>query len=633
MTFRPQPVIPAPSMPIDGVRSGGQPGQPATLVVRNARVHTGDPARPAASAVAIRDGVFVAVGDDAAVAPLTGPGTRIVDALGRRVIPGLNDSHLHAIRGGGNYLLELRWDGVPSLTLALQMLREQAERTPPGQWVRVAGGWTSEQFAERRPPTLRELNQAAPDTPALVFHLYQWALLNRAALEAVGYTRDTPDPPGGEIVRDYAGNPTGLLIAAPSAAILYDALAKAPTLGDAGKLESTRHFLRELNRLGVTSAVDAAGGFLDFPDDYATIRQLAERGELTVRIGYHLLPQVPGQELDDLRRWVSMVRPGDGDEWLRANGAGEYLVSSAGDYENFAEPRPQRRQQASAELEAAARLLLDNGWPFRLHATYDQTIRADLDVFEKIAADGGWPAGTRWLFDHAETISDQSIERVKALGGSISVQNRMYFQGKFFRELYGGPATAWAPPVTKLLAAGLTVAAGTDATTVSSYNPWPSLAWLTSGRDIGGSRLYPPANIVDRETALRMYTQAGAELTGEADRKGTIAVGKYADLSILSADFFTVPDYQIPHIEAELTVAGGRVVYASDNYEGQCEPLPAITLDWSPVVHYGGYQAYPPGARQAQRLAEAAADSAEQRHWRAARGERVPDRRPLGGCG
>jgi len=632
MTFRPPAVLPAPSMPVAGVRADRHPDQPASLVVRNARVHTGDPARPAVSAVAMRDGVFVAVGDDAAVAPLIGPGTRIVDALGRRVIPGLNDSHLHAIRGGSSYLLELRWDGVPSLALGLRMLREQAERTPAGQWVRVAGGWTADQFAERRPPTLRELNEAAPDTPVLVLHLYQWALLNRAALEAVGYSRDTPHPYGGEIVKDYAGNPTGFLIAAPSSAVMYDALAKAPVLGQEGKLESTRHFLRELNRLGVTSAVDAAGGSLDFPDDYATIRQLAERGELTVRIGYHLLPQVPGQELDDLRRWIGMVSPGDGDQWLRANGAGEYLVSSAADYENFGQPRPQLPAGAAAELEAAARLLLEHGWSFRLHATYDQTIQADLDVFEKIAADGGWPAGTRWFFDHAETISDHSIERVMALGGAISVQNRMYFQGQSFTGQYGPAAAAWVPPVTRLLAAGLTVAAGTDATTVSSYNPWPALAWLVSGRDIGGNRLYPSANIVDRETALHMYTEAGAELTSEADRKGTITVGKYADLAILSADFFAVPDDDIPHIEAELTIAGGRVVYASDNYEGQAEPLPGITLGWSPVAHYGGYQRYPSGARQAQRLAEAAAESAEQRAWREARGERVHRQQSAGGC-
>ncbi len=141
--------------------------------------------------------MFVAVGDDSTVAPYIGPASRVVDALGRRVIPGLNDSHLHVIRGGNNYLLELRWDGVPSLAMALRMLREQAQRTPPGQGVRVVGGWTADQFFEKRLPTLKELNQASPDTPVFVLHLYQSAMLNRAALDAVGYTRDTPNPLGG----------------------------------------------------------------------------------------------------------------------------------------------------------------------------------------------------------------------------------------------------------------------------------------------------------------------------------------------------------------------------------------------------------------------------------------------------
>ena len=186
------------------------------MIVRNARVFTGDPARPAATAAAIKDGVFVAVGDDQDVAPFVGPATRVFDAINRRVIPGLNDSHLHVIRGGLNYLLELRWDGVRSLRQALGMLREQAERTPKGQWVRVVGGWTGDQFAERRQPTIAELNAVAPETPVFVLHLYQSALLNRAALEAVGYTADSPSPPGGEIVRDHAGRPTGLLLAAPA---------------------------------------------------------------------------------------------------------------------------------------------------------------------------------------------------------------------------------------------------------------------------------------------------------------------------------------------------------------------------------------------------------------------------------
>lgn len=611
------------SMPVGGMRPQGGAGRGADLIVRNAKIFTGDRRGSAATAVAITDGVFVAVGGDADVAPHLGTDTRIVDALNRRVVPGLNDSHTHVIRGGNNYLMELRWDGVRSLRLALNMVREQAGRTPAGQWVRVVGGWSAEQFAEKRLPTLRELNDAAPDTPVFVMHLYQSALMNRAALAALGYDRNTPNPPGGEIVRDRAGEPTGLLLASPTASVLYTTLAKGPVLGDDQKLESTRHFFHELNRFGLTSAIDAAGGFQDFPDDYGTVMQLASRNQLTVRIAYHLFPQTGGQELDDLRRWISMVKPGDGDQWLRANGAGENLVWSAADFENFAEPRPQLRESAAADLEAAARLLVENGWGFRLHATYDETIRQDLDVFEKIARDTGGSLGVPWLIDHAETITDQSIERLSSLGGNVSVQNRLYFQGAAFENRYGTPATEWAPPVTKLLAAGLIVGAGTDATRVSSYNPWLALHWLTTGTDIAGSQRSAPANVVDRTTALEMYTIAGAELSGEAHVKGSIEVGKYADLVILSADYFSVADAEILHIEAELTVVGGRIVYASDAYEGQAELLEAPSMGWSPVVHFGGYHRATSGLTQAQGFVDASADSTEHRVWRERRGETV----------
>src|SRR3954449_1523102 len=219
-----------PSMPVAGIRPDASISRPADLIVRNAKVYTGDPAQSSASAVAIRRGLFVAVGDDAVIAPHVGRQTRVIDALGRRVIPGLNDSHTHVIRGGNNYFLELRWDGVRSLKQALQMLREQAARTPEGQWVRVVGGFTPEQFVEKRLPTLKEINDAAPDTPVFVMHLYQSALLNRAALKAVGFGKDTENPLGGEIVRSHDGTPTGVLLAAPGAAILYSTLAKGPIL-------------------------------------------------------------------------------------------------------------------------------------------------------------------------------------------------------------------------------------------------------------------------------------------------------------------------------------------------------------------------------------------------------------------
>ncbi|MFS0695190.1 amidohydrolase [Streptomyces nitrosporeus] len=600
----------------------------ADLVVRNAKIHTGDPRLPQAEAIAIRDGVITVVGGDKDVAGQVGPATRVVDALGRRMIPGLNDAHLHVIRGGLNYVLELRWDGVRTLRQGLAMLREQAARTPEGQWVRVVGGWSAEQFAERRLPTVAELNAAAPDTPVFVLHLYQSAILNRAALKAAGYGRDTPDPRGGQIMRGRDGEPTGMLLAAPSALILYSTLAKAPVLDEEHRKTSTRHFLRELNRFGLTSAIDAAGGFQNFPDNYETVTELAREGQLSLRIAYHLFPQTAGQEIDDLTRWIGMVRPEDGDEWLRLNGAGENLTWAAADFENFAEPRPEHTPDYEVEFEKAVRLLMENGWGFRLHATYDETIRRDLAVFEKLAAEGLFPGGNRWLFDHAETVSADSLDRIVSLGGAMSVQNRLSFQGEAFVRRYGIGAAADAPPVRAMLDRGLTVGAGTDATRVSSYNPWIALHWLVTGRTVGDLTIHPPHNRVDRETALGMFTTAGAALTGEQDLKGVLRPGFLGDLTVLSEDYFTVPDPEIAHIEALLTVVGGRIVYAAGAYEGIDELLPAVTPEWSPVARFGGYQATPvrggSGVRQAELLGEAAAESELHRRWRARRGP-VPE--------
>src|SRR6478672_11436337 len=302
------------------------------LILENAKITTLDRTKPEAASLVVKNGRIVGVDD--AEEYQRGPDTKVIDLQGRRVIPGLNDSHMHIIRGGLSYNLELRWDGVPSLADGLRMLREQAQRTPPGQWVRVVGGWSEFQFAERRMPTIQELNKAAPDTPVFVLHLYDRALLNRAALRAAGYTKDSPNPPGGEIVRDGAGNPTGILIAKPNAMILYSTLAKGPALPPEYQVNSSRHFMRELNRLGVTSAIDAGGGFQNYPEDYQVVEQLHKHRELTVRIAYNLFTQKPKGELADFQNWSGMLTPRQGDDYLRHNGAGEMLVFSAADFED-----------------------------------------------------------------------------------------------------------------------------------------------------------------------------------------------------------------------------------------------------------------------------------------------------------
>ena len=293
-----------------------------------------------ASAVAIKDGKFLAVGTDQEALALAGPATRVIDLKGRSVLPGLFDNHTHVVRGGLNYNLELRWDGVRSLADAMDMLRRQVAITPAPQWVRVVGGFTEHQFVEKRLPTIDEINAVAPDTPVFLLHLYDRALLNGAALRAVGYAKDTPEPPGGEITRDADGNPTGLLLAKPNAAILYATLAKGPKLPFDYQVNSTRHFMRELNRLGVTGVIDAGGGFQNYPEDYAVMQKLADEGQLTVRLAYNLFTQKPQQEKEDFLKWTSSVKYKQGDDYFRHNGAGEMLVFAAADFEDFRLPRP-----------------------------------------------------------------------------------------------------------------------------------------------------------------------------------------------------------------------------------------------------------------------------------------------------
>ena len=560
----------------------------ADLILMNGRIATQDERCSFAQAVAIQNGRFASVGSNEQIMAIRGPNTEVIDLGGRTVIPGLNDSHMHPIRGGLNYNMELRWDGVPSLADALRMLKEQAARTPPPQWVRVVGGWTEFQFSERRMPTLDEINRAAPDTPVFVLHLYDRAFLNGAALRAVGYTKNTPEPIGGEIQRDKQGNPTGLLIARPNAMILYSTLAKGPKLSQQDQMNSTRHFMRELNRFGVTSAIDAGGGFQNYPDDYAVINELHKRDELTVRFAYNLFTQKPKQELSDFRQWTHMVKYGAGDDFYRVNGAGEMLVYSAADFEDFLEPRPDMPPPMEPELKPVIRHLVENRWPFRLHTTYDETIARALNVYEEVNREVPFN-GLHWFFDHCETISDRNIERIKALGGGIAVQNRMAFQGEYFIERYGKQKAASSPPIRKMLKMGVPVGAGTDATRVSSYNPWLSLYWLVSGKTVGGTALYPEDNRLERMEALRLYTVGSSWFSSDEAKKGAIVPGQLADLAVLSADYFSVPEEEIKRIESVLTIAGGKIVYGNEEFSKLAPPPLPVSPDWSPVKGYGGY--------------------------------------------
>lgn len=565
----------------------------ADLIVYNAKIYTMDNDK-IAQAIAIKGDKIFKIGTTDLILKLKNKKTKTIDAKGKSIIPGLFDSHLHVIRGGRFFNTELRWDGVRSLKKALQMLKEQAERTPQGQWVRVVGGWNSYQFEEKRLPTLEEINEATGNTPAFLLHLYGHAYLNKAGLQALKIDTKTPNPKGGLIQKDEQGNPTGLLIAEPNAYVLYSTLAKLPELNEEEKINSTKNFMSDLNRFGVTAVMDAGGGFQNFPDDYGITNLLSKKNELTVRLPFYLFAQKAGSELQDYSKWINEVHIGEHDDdhhetEYYVQGGGENLVASAADFENFDQPRPDLSPQMESQLKEVLTVLIKNRWPFRIHATYNESITRFLNVIEDI--DKQYPLnGLLWFFDHAETISEENLQRVKKLNGGIAIQFRMAFQGESFIKRYGIDAVQHTPPVKRMLELGIKVGMGSDGTRVSSYNPWIGMYWLTTGKTMGRSKMYNNDNLLDRKTALKLYTKGSAELINLQNDRGLLKEGFLADFAILNEDYFSVPDNDILKLKAVATVVDGKLIYSDGTISSELShKLKALPI-WSPINFYGGYQ-------------------------------------------
>ena len=565
------------------------PTQAADTLIVNGRIATLDPKNPNAEAIAIRGERIVEVGNPGQLEKYRGPNTRVIDAGRRIVIPGLNDAHTHFIRGGLTYTNEVRWDGVPSLAEGMRRVREQAKRTPPPHWVQVIGGWTWAQFAEKRHPTLDEINAATGDTPCMIMHLYDRAWLNRSAVRVLGWEKELPKLFGGFVERDANGRPTGLVMSTTSLASLVSVWLRVPRLSQDEQVISTRHFMREHNRLGVTSVIDAGGGGQNFPENYAAIAKLAADRRLTLRIGYQLFAQTPGKELENYQVWSKLVSIGQGDDYYRMVGAGEYLLYAAGDPANFAKdwvkpPAGVMEPQFAAVVKHLAAL----GWPFRQHATFDSTAARQLDVLEQVNREVPLKK-LRWGLDHCETLTPKSLERLAALGGSVSIQNRMSLDGEAFVTKYGVAAAEDAPPIARIREMGIPLACGTDANRATSYNPWIGVHWLLTGKTLGGSKLQGEKNLLDRTEALRLFTAGGAWISSEETKKGTLEAGKLADLVVLSGDYFSMPVDEVKDLESVLTMVGGKVVYAAAPYaQLDAPPLPSLP-DWLPVRHYGGY--------------------------------------------
>ena len=567
--------------------------QKADLILINGKIATMVKSGEFKEAVAIKDGIIVDAGSSASIlAQYKSENTQIVDAKGRTIVPGLNDSHLHAIREGLNYNAELRWDGVTSLKRAMEMLTEQAARTPPGVWIKVVGGWNEYQFEEKRQPTIDEINKAVPDKPVFITYLYGKAFVNKKGIEVLKYDKNTRYE-GSLVELDANGTPTGMLYAKETPKAIYTTLALTTKLTHEERLNSTLQWYHELNKYGLTSVVDAAGGGQFYSDDYSTAIELAKAGKLTLRTAYYLFAQVYGKELQDYENWVKSVKLKQNDNMLLANGfvaegGGENLVASAADFENFLEPRIVLSDKMETDLEPIIRLFVQNHWPFRLHATYGESIDRMLTVFEKINKEIPFN-GLHWLFDHAETVTGSELQRIKKLGGGIAVQFRMYYQGELYKKMYGEPDHQ-IPPIKKMIQLGVPVGLGTDATRISTFNPWMCLHWATTGKTIGGYQFWPKQDVLTRFEALQLYTTGSAWVSGEEKLKGKIAKGQYADLVILNKDYFSIPVDEIRSIHAECTIVNGKPVYGEGDFSNLNAAPPAVIPDWSPVKYYGGYQ-------------------------------------------
>jgi len=531
---------------------------PADLVLRNGKIITVDRDFSIKQAVAIRDGRFVAVGGERDVRVLIGRGTRVIDLAGRTVIPGLIDSHIHATVAGLNWDAELHWERTRLLADGLRQITAAVKTKPPGSWIVVGGGWVPTQFAERRFPTRSELDAIAPNHPVYVQYLREGALLNSAALAALGITPATPDPTGGRFERNpNTGELSGWLQG--TAAWEY-AYSKIPHLSLDQVRQSLQNCFRELNRLGITSVGDLHTGDVTFAHR-RLLAEMSRGGSLTLRLNIYIALNEAGDELEQLKLTVEEIKRLPRSDMFRFAGFGETLMSGIGDGNVLANPKGvQIPAQAKEKFRGMVRYFVEQGYSFQLHSAQDSTARQLLDVLEEIGAATPLSA-QRIAFAHLEDATPETIARIKKLGGGVTVQDRLVLTGERNVELWGMEKARNAPPLRAMLESGIALGAGTDAFRAANYSPMLSLWWLVTGKTVAGSSIRSKSQNLTREEALRLYTIGSAWFTFDEGRKGSIEVGKLADLAVLNADYLTVPEDQIRSLESLLTLVGGRIVY------------------------------------------------------------------------
>jgi len=532
--------------------------QTADTVLLNGKILTVDPQSSIQEAIAIREGKILAVGKTAEVRRFAGPRTRLIDLQGRTVIPGLIDSHLHGIRAALSFSTEVNWIGAPSLDDALGRMRQAARTMRSGAWLIVAGGWNVQQFKEKRVPTQAELIAAAPNNPVYVQLGYGWVMMTPAGFKALNISSEADLPQGGRFEKGADGKPTGAVTGGQNAIIaLFDRLPK-PSAAD--EVEGTKLFFRELNRLAITGFVDPGGNNL-FATDYPALFKVWRDGQMTVRVAFALNGQTPGKEFEEYQQWTRLLPMGFGDDLLKFNGIGERITW---DMNNNEKPTQAQKDRYYEIIKWAA----EQGMTLTMHWTSDASVNELLSLFEKLNSEV-LITSLRWSIAHLNNASEKSLQRMKALRMGWTVQDAMYFGGEQFIQQNGADAARRAPPVNTAKRIGVPVGAGTDAHRVASYNPFTALQWFIDGKTVGGAPIRGPEETPSRADALRFYTIGSAWFSFDEKKRGSLEVGKLADLAVLSKDYMTVPVDQIGSIESLLTMLAGKIVYSAPPYQSR----------------------------------------------------------------
>ena len=515
-----------------------------------------EPSLPRASAMLVREGRIAAIGESVALRAAASAQTVVIDLQGRTVIPGLVDSHIHAIRAGLSYATEVHWTGAATIPEALQRLRNAAGALPSGGWLIVAGGWTELQFAERRRPTQEEVEAAAPEHRTYIQHLYSGALLSKSAVAALDLANNggllaqlKTERDSGELTGWFSGETEAITA-------LFDLLPR-PSL--AQQVEGTKAFFRTLNSLGMTGVMDPGGYNLPL-EAYDAVQRLAREDQLTLRVSYNLSAPAPGGELADFERLTKDLPMGAGEGLLRFNGLGENVTW--GMYNND-KPSPDDQAALEKVLQMAAYRRLS----VTFHWMNDRSVGKLLEVLERVNATTPI-ADLRWSIAHLHDATLPTLERMKTLGVGWLFQNALYFRGGAFLRQRGQEAARVSPPIVSAINIGLKVAAGTDAHRVMSFHPFVALQWMLDGRSVDGQRTRDASEIPSREQALAAYSLGSAWFAHAERERGSLAVGKLADFAVLSEDYLSVPVERIGALRSLLTMVGGRVVYAAAPFAG-----------------------------------------------------------------